>query len=188
MTTDKKAIQQHVLEAINREEVANREAARLLNIHPCYISMLKSEKQWDGITPKIWARFEEFHESRGTLREFHKPDDEPVNAFFNCIPKDKDAPPQKEKPRMGPEAYKEYKKKAKALKKLIDSTPNNPIPALPDDEIQRLNKKFEEVYLLLDKAMNDIAFLKGQHEAEKVLPVQLKEGLQGTQLVINVYR
>jgi hypothetical protein len=77
-TIDKQGIREKLINSIDHEELPNREAARLLNIHPCYISMVKNEKSWDGITSKIWARFDEWYQGRDLLKNFVIPEGEEI--------------------------------------------------------------------------------------------------------------
>jgi hypothetical protein len=77
-TIDRVGIKEKLVASIDREGLPNREAARLLNIHPCYISMIKNEKSWDSIPPKIWTRFNEWFEGREMLKSFQIPDGEEI--------------------------------------------------------------------------------------------------------------
>jgi hypothetical protein len=77
-TIDKVGIKEKLMAAIDRESLPNREAARLLNIHPCYISMIKNEKSWDGITTKVWERFNEWFQTRDLLVNFQIPEGEEI--------------------------------------------------------------------------------------------------------------
>jgi hypothetical protein len=86
-TIDRVGIKEKLMSAIDRESLPNREAARLLNIHPCYVSMLKNESSWEGITPKVWDRFNEWFQTRDLLANFQIPEGEEIYK-----PKEKEKP------------------------------------------------------------------------------------------------
>lgn len=74
----KKEIASHFVEALNKEDLHTSEAARFLNMNPCYLSMLKNEKHWDCMSGVSWNRLEEWHESRDTIRSFKIPEGEEI--------------------------------------------------------------------------------------------------------------
>jgi hypothetical protein len=111
-TIDKQGIREKLINSIDHEELPNREAARLLNIHPCYISMVKNEKSWDGITSKIWARFDEWYQGRDLLKNFVIPEGEEI-----------------------------YKQKEKEVKPLFEGTPRGFIATTEKPVFTNLNEK-----------------------------------------------
>jgi hypothetical protein len=78
MKPDKKAISAALIEQMNREELHTREAARFLNINPCYISMAKNENSWDAMGLKVWYRLNDWYVSNGKLSEFVIPEGEEI--------------------------------------------------------------------------------------------------------------
>ena len=70
----KKEIADHYMEAINREDLHTGEAARYLNLNPCYLSMVKIEKHWSSMSQAAWDRLGEWHDSRCKISEFVIPE------------------------------------------------------------------------------------------------------------------
>jgi hypothetical protein len=77
-TEEQKIISEHLINAMNREDLRTRDTAKALNLNPCYISMAKSPKSWDAMGLKAWFRLEQWHNSRGKISEFTFPADEPI--------------------------------------------------------------------------------------------------------------
>lgn len=77
-TKDREAIVDALKDAILREELPNREVARLLNFHPCYISMANNPNTWDQIGRHVWERLEEWYLNREKLSEFKIPEGEEI--------------------------------------------------------------------------------------------------------------
>ena len=75
---DRKMIAQHLREAINREDLSTREAARFLNIAPYYISMGVNEKLWDSMSKSARERIETWHQSREKISAFLIPEGEEI--------------------------------------------------------------------------------------------------------------
>jgi hypothetical protein len=75
---DKKEISASLMEHMNREELHTSEAARLLNLNPCYISMAKSEKSWDSMGKAAWERLMEWFNTRCNIRDFQIPEGEEI--------------------------------------------------------------------------------------------------------------
>jgi hypothetical protein len=145
---DKKAIREHLLEALNREEISNREAAKLLNIHPMYFSQIKKEEQWDGIPPSKWERFNEWHLTRCTLREFTLPEGEPIDKFF--ADGTKEVKPASEKRLIdehSPENILENKKRKYTRREIKkDLLPES--ASFDQDQVNVLTKKYEALLVL----------------------------------------
>lgn len=75
---EKQEIASHFNEAMDHEDLYNAQAARLLNLNPCYITWLKNEKYWPDISQAAWDRFNQWHQSREKLSAFVIPEDEPI--------------------------------------------------------------------------------------------------------------
>ena len=63
-TINRKQISDALKEAMNREELHTRDAARALNLHPCYISMAQNPNSWDAMGKAPWVRLEEWINTR----------------------------------------------------------------------------------------------------------------------------
>ena len=57
----KKEIAEHLKEAMSREELNTRLAARFLNLNPSYISMAQNMNSWDSMSKAAWERLYEWH-------------------------------------------------------------------------------------------------------------------------------
>jgi hypothetical protein len=88
-TINKKAISDHYREAVTREDLQIREAAKFLNINPCYLSMAVNERFWDSMSKAAWDRLNEWHESRGKISEFVIPQGEEIFVQKPYVPKEK---------------------------------------------------------------------------------------------------
>jgi hypothetical protein len=71
--TNCKEISDALIEAMNRENLHTREAARALNLNPCYVSMVQNPKSWDQIGKTAWARIEDWFYTRGPIVLFEIP-------------------------------------------------------------------------------------------------------------------
>lgn len=78
MKPDRKQISAALIEHLEREELHTGEAAKYLNLNPCYISMAKSEKSWDAMGKKAWDRLEEWFNTRENIRDFQLPEGEEI--------------------------------------------------------------------------------------------------------------
>jgi hypothetical protein len=92
---DKKEIAASFMEHMDREKLHTSEAARFLNLLPCYCSMVKSEKSWDSMTKTAWERFLEWFNTRCNIRDFQIPEGEEIL-------KRKEKPQQEPKPEFKP--------------------------------------------------------------------------------------
>jgi hypothetical protein len=103
--TNCKEISEAFVKAMQREDLHTREAARKLNLNPCYVSMLINPGTWDSLSNAAWTRFQEWCLSNLPITEFHIPEGEPiwvppvkkeetkvVDKKFPAIPKFKDKP------------------------------------------------------------------------------------------------
>lgn len=77
-TKDREVIVDALKDAILREELPNRDAAKFLNFHPCYISMANNPKMWDSMGKFSWQRLEEWFLTRDKLSAFKIPDGEEI--------------------------------------------------------------------------------------------------------------
>lgn len=75
---DKKAISEHLIDALNKEDLPRREAARFLNLNPCYVTMAQNENSWDAMGKTAWERMEAWHETRLKISEFKIPEGEEI--------------------------------------------------------------------------------------------------------------
>jgi hypothetical protein len=80
-TEEKKKIVNALLEAIDREGINKRLAAKHLNLHPNYITWALNEKYWGGIGGR-WERFREWFVSQDKITEFKLPEGEEITEFF----------------------------------------------------------------------------------------------------------
>lgn len=78
MKPDKKQISAALIEHLNREELHTREAAKFLNINPCYISMAKNENSWDAMGKTAWIRLEQWFYTRENIKDFKIPEGEEI--------------------------------------------------------------------------------------------------------------
>ena len=74
----KTQISDHLIEALNKENLHTREAARFLNMNPCYISMARNPKSFDAISKSAWERLEVWHNTREKISDFKIPDGEEI--------------------------------------------------------------------------------------------------------------
>jgi hypothetical protein len=75
---DKKAISEHLINALNKEDIHTREAAKFLNLNPCYVSMARNENSWDAMGKASWTRLEEWHLTRDKISQFNIPEGEEI--------------------------------------------------------------------------------------------------------------
>lgn len=78
MKPDRKQISAALIEHLEREELHTGEAAKYLNLNPCYISMAKSEKSWDAMSTTAWNRLEEWFNTRENIKDFKIPEGEEI--------------------------------------------------------------------------------------------------------------
>lgn len=190
--TVKKAIQKHLLEAIEREELHTRKAAEYLNLNPIYISLAKNEKSWDAMSIKSWERLLEWHESRCPLSQFPIPEGEELFVPKPYQPKPKEKKKPAEKPKV--EGKVSLRLSGKDLAEALKEEEHTPEVVFGGERKKAKGEKKEEkkpddtagILTLLDRAMNDIAYLKGEIEALKMLVNNLKideDGLESNYFV-----
>jgi hypothetical protein len=75
---DKKELAAHFNEALEHEDLHLSQAARFLNLNPCYITWIRNEKYWSDISAAAWSRFEAWHLTRGKLSDFQVPEGEAI--------------------------------------------------------------------------------------------------------------
>jgi hypothetical protein len=75
-TEEKRTLRDHLLSCIDKESLHTREVAQALNLAPCYISWVKNEKFWDGMSKASWDRLEEWHLTREPIKLFTIPEGE----------------------------------------------------------------------------------------------------------------
>jgi hypothetical protein len=77
-TINKKEISDALKTALNREELHSREAAKFLNLNPCYISMAQNPNSWDAMGKTAWLRLEAWLDTREAISVFQIPYGEEV--------------------------------------------------------------------------------------------------------------
>jgi hypothetical protein len=77
-TEEMKIISEHLIDAMSKEDLTTREAAKALNLNPCYVSMARNPKNWNSMSKDAWYRLTQWHNSRGKITEFEISDDEPI--------------------------------------------------------------------------------------------------------------
>jgi predicted RNase H-like nuclease (RuvC/YqgF family) len=75
---EKQQIASHFNEAMDHEDLYNTQAARFLNLNPCYITWIRNEKYWSDISQAAWDRFNKWHQGREKLSEFRIPEGEVI--------------------------------------------------------------------------------------------------------------
>jgi hypothetical protein len=90
---DKKIMAEHLRDAMNREDLSTREAARCLNLAPYYLSMSQNENSWAAMGRSPWERIEQWHNTREKLTSFRIPEGEEI-----WKPKEKSVDPPKKSP------------------------------------------------------------------------------------------
>ena len=73
-----KIISEHLEEAIQREGLSKRDAAKALNLNPIYITMALIEKYWDSMSKGAWAGLANWHDSRCKITEYQIPEGEEI--------------------------------------------------------------------------------------------------------------
>ena len=71
-------ISEHLIDALNKEDLTTRDAAKALNLSPGYVSMAKNPKLWGSMSKDAWYRLTQWHNSRGKITEFKIPEDESI--------------------------------------------------------------------------------------------------------------
>lgn len=74
----KQAITADLIAAMQREELHTREAAKYLNLNPCYLSMAQNSKSWDSMGNAPWVRLQEWWDTRDLLSKFQIPEGEEI--------------------------------------------------------------------------------------------------------------
>ena len=77
----KKEIAEHLKEAMSREELNTRLAARFLNLNPSYVSMAQNMNSWDSMSKAAWERLYDWHcqdNCHQKIRSFIIPDGEAI--------------------------------------------------------------------------------------------------------------
>lgn len=77
-TINKKEISEALVKAMAREELRSKEAGRLLNLNPCYISMAQNPKYWDSMGKAAWVRLEEWCQTNEKISVFEIPEGEDI--------------------------------------------------------------------------------------------------------------
>jgi len=166
----KKEIADHYMEATNREELRTREAARYLNLNPCYLSMVKTERHWSSMSQAAWDRLEEWHESRCKISEFVIPEGEEIFKKPERKPSLPEEGTVPENYSTGSAAAAKVIKK-KGRKKLVKKEPQSSFAedrsTEPDiiDRVKALEKKVTELNLKNTLLLKEIESLKESADA-----------------------
>lgn len=75
---DKLTISEALVKAMDNEDIHTREAGRILNIAPFYVSMAKNPKMHDSMSRAAWERIEDWFLSRIPLNSYKFPEGEEV--------------------------------------------------------------------------------------------------------------
>jgi hypothetical protein len=76
--TNRKEISEALKEAMNKEDLHTRDAAKYLNINPCYISMAQNPNSWDSMGKASWIRLEEWFNTNSRITLFEIPSGEEI--------------------------------------------------------------------------------------------------------------
>jgi hypothetical protein len=76
--TNRKEISEALKEAMNKEDLHTRDAAKYLNINPCYISMAQNPNSWDSMGKASWIRLEEWFNTNSKIALFEIPPGEEI--------------------------------------------------------------------------------------------------------------
>jgi hypothetical protein len=109
--TTKKVLSEHLRDAMSKEDLSTRQAAKYLNIAPYYLSMSQNKNSWSAMGKRPWERIEEWHDTRDKLSAFQIPEGEEVRK-----PKEKTDDQVKTKP----EIKKEVATIAKTIPQELD--------------------------------------------------------------------
>jgi len=129
-----KILSEHLIDAINKEDLTIRQAAEYLGLNPGYVSMAKNPKTWDGMSKDAWYRLTFWHNSRCKLSEYNPPE--------------------------GAEVYRPKEKADLIPKQKRKYTRRKPRESKPEKPIIKYDSQGKSVKLLINKA--EIAGLKLQ--------------------------
>jgi hypothetical protein len=88
----KRVLMDSLKEAMSKEDLNTRAAARCLNLNPCYLSMAQNPNSWDAMGKAPWERIELWADTRDKLSSFVIPEGEEI-----WKPKEKGDPQYKSK-------------------------------------------------------------------------------------------
>lgn len=168
---EKQQISEHLIEAMNREELHTRKAAEYLNLNPCYISMAKRVSSFNAMSAAAWERLADWHQSRDKISAFVIPEGEELYK-----PADRKVT-EKEEPEVKPE--KKVEKSGKSVKLIL----NKAEMAVMQKDIELLKRELDVVkHTKVSEVDNDligkVEFLSKEVEA-------LKNTLRGLDEVIT---
>ena len=175
---NKKELSEALREAMDKEMLHTREAARLLNINPCYISMALNEKSWDHLGISAWQRIEDWLLTREPLKIYKFPEGEEVFVPKPYKPKEKPLglrplylkedlqKPQKAEEDDSlmhlPEPREEGQQATGARRQKEKSTPEKKqvLLMLNRSEIEALDKKFKPLFVQIENILAEISNIK----------------------------
>lgn len=76
--TQIQAMSEHLTDAMTKEDLGRRDAAKFLNLNPCYITMAMNPKFWDSMSRFAKDRIKEWHDSRDLISAFQIPEGEEI--------------------------------------------------------------------------------------------------------------
>jgi hypothetical protein len=165
--TNKKELSEALREAMDKEGLHTRDAARLLNINPCYISMALNDKSWDHLGISAWERIEDWMFTRGPLAEYKFPEGEAVFIPKAYVPKaKKETAPEEHSPAAIISA-----KKQKIKKQRSDPQRRALVLELNRKEIDEIKTDFSKLYAMVHEAeaKANTALLKNDESKQEVL-------------------
>lgn len=157
---EKQQISEHLIEAMNREELHTRKAAEYLNLNPCYISMAKRVSSFNAMSAAAWERLADWHTSRDKISAFVIPEGEELYKPFDRKIAEKEVPEVK------PE--KKAEKPGKSVKLILNKAE---MSAMQKD-IELLRRELEvvkhtKVSHVDNKTLASMEFLRAEIEALK---------------------
>ena len=128
-TEEMKTLSEHLIDAINREDLTTRQAAEYLGLNPGYISMAKNPKLWDSMSKEAWYRLTFWHNSQCKLSEYKIVEDAEVyqpkeKADKKTEQKDTPVPPEfppdRKELKTDPSKPEKKEKQGKSVKLVIN--------------------------------------------------------------------
>ena len=158
-TLNKEQISNALREAMNKEDLHTRAAAKALNLNPCYISMAQNPKSFDAMGKTAWIRLEEWFETREPLTAFIIPEGEEIWKPKEKPVKEKDVT-LKMDTKPTPLASKKVKDKVIKEPTYSQEFVNNLLSQLADKTDKNVAHPFEVKQPAPDQQFTDTARLK----------------------------
>lgn len=119
----------HLTDALTKEDLGRRDAAKFLNLNPCYITMGMNPKFWDSMSKFARDRIKEWHDSRDSISAFHIPDGE-VIWEPQKLAKSETASPLVDSQEPKPIIEQKHDEEATQIKKAKKTRPTKESPAV----------------------------------------------------------